>query len=237
MLAKNKVGFGLFGEPLMDPHIVERVRYVKQRLPRMRVLLNTNMGPFNERRHGELATLIDRFSVHVEALSPEIYAELMAPLRSQIVFPKIERLLALAPGKVNIAVPLSNRNAHDFAASRAHWMAKGARNVCDLALSNRTTDDLDYLEKSLGPAPMTCGENLRDDLVIDWDGTVLACCQDFLRREPLGNANDSSVAGILEAEARRRFAGQLKAGNWNTLRSCRQCKMDPKGQTHGSDED
>jgi radical SAM protein with 4Fe4S-binding SPASM domain len=236
-LERNKMGLGLFGEPLMDPHIVARVKYVRERLPQMRVLLNTNMGPFNERRHAELATLVHRFSVHVEALSPQIYAELMTPLRAEIVFPKIERLLALAPGKVNIAVPLSTRNKTEFPALRAHWMAKGARNVCDLSLSNRTVDGLGYFEKSLGPAPMTCGEGVGEDLAIDWDGTVIACCQDFLKREPLGNAGQNSVAEILTAEARARFVRKVKDGCWNELKSCRHCKMDPKGQTHGSDED
>jgi radical SAM protein with 4Fe4S-binding SPASM domain len=237
VFGKNKLGLGLFAEPLMDPHIVERVQYVRERLPRMRVLLNTNMGPFNERRHGVLAKLVFRFSVHVEALSPELYAELMEPLRAENVFPKIERLLELAPEKVNIAVPISTRNEAEFDALRAYWMGKGARNVCDLALSNRTTDALDYFEKSLGTAPTACGESVHDDLVIDWDGTVLACCQDFMRREVLGNVNESSITEIYDAEARRKFTAALKAGEWNALASCRTCKRDPKEERHGSDED
>jgi radical SAM protein with 4Fe4S-binding SPASM domain len=195
------------------------------------------MGPFSERRHTELAALVDRFSVHVEALSPELYDELMAPLRAAIVFPKIERLMALAPGKVNVAVPLSRRNAGEFAALRTHWMARGARNVCDLKFSNRTTDSLDYYRDSLGPTPNACAEGVRFDLVVDWDGKVLACCQDFLKREPLGDLTQSTVSEVLLTQQRARFVERLKSGHWNALRSCRHCKIDPQGQSHGSDED
>ena len=218
VFGKNKLGLGLFAEPLMDPHIVERVEYVRERLLRMRVLLNTNMGPFNERRHAVLAKLVFRFSVHVEALSPALYAELMEPLRAENVFPKIERLLELAPDKVNIAVPISTRNEAEFDALRAYWMGKGARNVCDLALSNRTTDALDYFEKSLGTAPTACGESVHDDLVIDWDGTVLACCQDFMRREVLGNINESSITEIYDAEARRQVHRRAQGGRMERAR-------------------
>jgi radical SAM protein with 4Fe4S-binding SPASM domain len=225
-LGKGKIGLGLFGEPLMDPHIVDRVRYVRQRLPEVKILLNTNAGPFNERRHAELTGLVHKFSVHVEALSPEIYAELMRPLRSEVVFPKIERLIALAPRRVNIAVPLSKRNAGEFSALREYWLQRGAANVLDLSLGNRTTDSLDYYNQSLAPTPTACSVAVGHDLVIDWDGTVLACCQDFMKREPLGNLNDFPVSKILESALRKRFLETLKQGCWNSLQSCRNCKMD-----------
>jgi len=225
-LEKNKMGLGLFGEPLMDPLIVERVRYVRERLPHVNVLLNTNAGPFNERRHAELIELVHRFSVHVEAISPDIYEKLMEPLRAHVVFPKIERLIALAPGKVNIAVPISRYNKDEYPELKRYWLAKGARHVEDLALSNRTTDSLSYADQSLGPTPNTCSGAVGFDFVVDWDGKVLACCQDFMKREVLGDLNKNTVREILESQRRKEFAASMAQGCWNALESCRHCKRD-----------
>ncbi len=236
-LEKNKLGLGLFGEPLMDPHIVERVRYAKLRLPSVRILLNTNAGPFNERRHAELAKLVHRFSVHVEALSPSLYAEMMSPLRAEVVFPRIERLIALAPKKVSIAVPVSKRNLHEFPELRKYWLEKGARNVAALQLSNRTTDTLDYYGQSLGPTPTACSAAVGFDLVIDWDGTVLGCCQDFMKREVLGNLNGRTVSEVLADRRRQRFIDKIQCGEWNALKSCKDCKRDLAIPNAGDEDD
>jgi radical SAM protein with 4Fe4S-binding SPASM domain len=230
-LVKNKIGLGLFGEPLMDPLIVERAKYVRQRLPNVKLLLNTNAGPFNERRHRELIDLVSRFSVHVEALSEEKYAELMAPLRAPIVFPKIERLIELAPNRVNIAVPLSRGNIDEFPALRKYWLGKGAREVAAIAFSNRTTDSLDYSARSLAPVAASCSERVGADLVIDWDGKILPCCQDFLKREPLGDLGKQSLSEALQDRRRHDFVDLLRHSHWSASKSCRDCKIDTAQQT------
>ena len=225
-LHKNKVGLGLFGEPLMDPLMPERVRYIRERLPNLRILLNTNAGPFNERRHADLVKMVDMIGVHVEAHSPELYGELMAPLKSEIVFPKIERLIQLKPRRVRIACPISRRNAHEFAQVRDHWMAKGARAVTALNYRSRTTESLGFYDHAFAPTPTACTPAITLDLVIDWDGTVLGCCQDFMRREPLADLKTMTLRQALTSEPRRQMARKLGQRRWNSLASCRGCAMD-----------
>jgi radical SAM protein with 4Fe4S-binding SPASM domain len=220
----GKIRFGLFGEPLMDRYIVERVRYARERLPHLKVILNTNAAAFNERRHSALVKLVHRFSVHVEAISPRIYAELMKPLRAEVVFPKIEHLISIAPGKVVISVPLSTRNIDQYDELHEYWMKRGVRSVNALGVWNRTTDSLDYYNHAINPTPNACSERIGLDLVIDWDGTVLACCQDFMKREPLGNVNEAGVLEIIRNDFRKRFIETIRQGCWNSLESCRNCK-------------
>jgi hypothetical protein len=160
------LAFGLQGDALMDPMVVKRARYVKERLPQAKLLINTNAGPWNERRHGELIDLVDIWSIHVEAVTPELYARLMAPLRARIVFPKVERIIALAPGKVSIAAPLSQANLPEFAALRAYWAERGAP-VMPLAFANRTIDSLDFYGYALAPVPGTCRQEVAGELVVD----------------------------------------------------------------------
>jgi radical SAM protein with 4Fe4S-binding SPASM domain len=220
------VAFGLHGDALMDPLVVERARYVKQVLPKSVLLINTNAGPFNERRHAELVDLADIFSIHTEALSEDLFARLMAPLRASVVQPKIERLIELAPHKAQITVPLSQVNLGEFRALRDHWLSKGATSVVPLAFGNRTTDALDFYSYALAPVSGCCRQEVAFELVVDWDGVVMACCQDFSRTNQIGDLTQETVRELLLNEARKQTFDVLKAGRWSDFSSCRTCKFD-----------
>jgi radical SAM protein with 4Fe4S-binding SPASM domain len=232
LYVEKQISFGLFGDGLMDPLVVERARYVKKMMPDVFLAINTNGGPFNERRHGELIGLVDRFSVHIEGITPEIYERLMPPLRAENVFPKVERLLELAPGKVNIACPISSVNVDDFPALREHWESRGAHEVHILTFTNRTTDKLGFYDYALAPTAGCCRQEVAYDFIVDWDGKVLACCQDFTRGNEIGDLNHESVGQILANAKRRELFDALGNGQWSRFSSCRNCKFDHEGKVN-----
>jgi pyruvate-formate lyase-activating enzyme len=222
---EGQLAFGLFGDSLMDPQVVERARYAKRRLPQLSLVLNTNAGPFNERRHAELAEIADCFSVHAEAVSPDIYGRLMAPLKAEGVLPKIERLAALAPGKVEIVSPMSQVNLKDYPVMRAYWAERGI-GFTPLTISNRTTDQLDFYAYALAPRPGVCRQEVAHDLIVDWDGQVLSCCQDFTRGNAVGDLAAQSLKAVLADGCRRTLYDTLAEGRWSDFDSCRNCKFD-----------
>ncbi|MDB5460550.1 MAG: Radical domain protein [Caulobacteraceae bacterium] len=217
--------FGLHGDALMDPMVVERARYLKSVMPHAKILLNTNAGPFNERRHAPLIDLVDFFGVHAEALSSEVYAQLMQPLRADVVFPKIERLIELAGDKVAIVSPISQVNIGEYAAMSKYWNERGVQ-VIGLPFTNRVTDNLNYYDYALAPSAGICRQEVVHDLVIDWDGKVLACCQDFSRSNAIGDLEQESVQQVLSNAARRKVFDLLGEGRWSEFSSCRNCKFD-----------
>jgi|GEM_PF-4155564 len=223
------LAFGLHGDALMDPLVVKRARYVKEKLPNAQLLMNTNAGPWNEARHAELIALVDIWSIHVEAVDPELYARLMAPLRARIVYPKVARIIELAPGKVSIAAPLSQANLPEFAALKAYWAEKGAP-VMPLAFANRTIDTLNFYDYALAPVPGACRQEVAAELVVDWDGLVLACCQDFSRGNQIGDLTKESLLEVLGNAERRKLFETMKHGRWSDYRTCRDCKFDQQGE-------
>ena len=80
--------FGLFGEPLEDPSLEQRLRLIKQLLPQARISIATNCGVYDPGKHAFIVELADDIGVHVEAISPEIYDRLMAPLKAGARLPK-----------------------------------------------------------------------------------------------------------------------------------------------------
>jgi radical SAM protein with 4Fe4S-binding SPASM domain len=79
---------------------------------------------------------------------------------------------------------------------------------------------------ALGPKSGTCPEEIILDLIVDWDGTVLVCCNDFLRQEPIGDLTKTPLAEILRGAKRQRFFDVLRTGTWQEMATCRDCKFD-----------
>jgi radical SAM protein with 4Fe4S-binding SPASM domain len=79
---------------------------------------------------------------------------------------------------------------------------------------------------AFGPKSGTCPQEIIFDLIVDWDGTVLVCCNDFLRQEPIGNLREETLGEILRGPRRRRVLDVLRTGTWEELSTCRTCKFD-----------
>jgi len=226
-IISEQVSFGLFGDGLVDPHVVERARMLKQALPGTRISVNTNGAAFNPAKHAALRRWVSRISLHIESLRPEVYARLMAPLRLDRVLPKCDAILRSFRGKVAISVPVSRLNLDELDSIREYFQARGAVKVGFDPLSSRCSENQRLFRSlALDPQPIRCGPQVLDDLIVDCDGAVLVCCQDFARREVIGNLAESSLEEILHnlprAKARARFA----RGQHLEMKTCTLCYAD-----------
>jgi MoaA/NifB/PqqE/SkfB family radical SAM enzyme len=104
------ISFGLFGDSLMDPYVVERVRYLRKVLPNAFININTNGAAYSREKHLPLRESVSFVSLHIESLDAPTYNKLMTPLRLERVLP---RCLALAEDfgqKLYVSVPISRAN-------------------------------------------------------------------------------------------------------------------------------
>ncbi|MBU3079416.1 radical SAM protein [Sphingomonas quercus] len=222
----DQISFGLFGDGLVDRQVIERARYLKERLPEVQLSVNTN-GAAYAPRHAELAGLVDVVGLHCESLVEETYNLLMQPLRLARVKPKLEAILRDFPGKVHVSVPVSRRNLGELEAIRAWFMERGAQCVVFDPLSNRCAEDQTLFDSlALAPAPVRCGPDITNDLIVDCDGLVLACCQDFRRLEPVGNLLHESVADTLRSASRAALNAVLAEGRHCEKTTCGGCRGD-----------
>lgn len=224
----HRVVFGLFGDGLVDPLVEERARYFKSRLPDMELGINTNGAAYGS-KHKILNDLIDNVSLHCESLKAETYNELMQPLRLNRVTPRFEMILKDFPNKVHVSVPVSRRNISEVEAIRSWFIERGAFAVQLDPLSNRCSKDQRIFDSlALAPGPIRCGTDVMDDLIVDCDGLVLACCQDFSRAEPIGNLATQSFAEVLVSAERFRMREQLRRGEHDAISTCARCRGDTR---------
>ncbi len=226
----DQIAFGLFGDALVDPLVVKRAEYLRSKLPTTRLSINTNGAAFNPDRHGPLKDLATLIMLHCESILPETYNDLMRPLRAERVFPKIEQLLEAFFGKVSVSVPLSKRNLEEADGIRKWFMSRGATQVVFDPLSSRCAEDRTLFNcLALNPTKIACGPDIMDDLIIDTDGTVLMCCQDFQRIEGIGAMGESDLETMLADPLREITRHRLRSGKHDEILTCNRCYADNLG--------
>lgn len=219
------ISLGLFGDGLLDRNVVERAKRLRAAFPHAPLHVNTNGAAYNSVRHAPLRSFVDVMAIHIETLDEEKYRRLMEPLQLDHVLPKIYQIIDDMPALATIASPVHRDNVDELPRIKEHFSGRGVRNMIFTPISNRCSRDETFQELALGPVSGTCPEEIMLDLIVDWDGMVLACCNDFLRQEPIGNLTQSSLSEILNGTPRRRFFDMLRTGAWEEMETCRTCKF------------
>ncbi|UAK24675.1 radical SAM/SPASM domain-containing protein [Sphingomonas nostoxanthinifaciens] len=221
--------FGLFGDGLVDPSIVERCRYARERLPDIMLDVNTNGAAFDPGRHAALADHVSLVTLHCESIRADTYDRLMAPLRLKNVFPKYAPFFDAFPGKVRVSIPVSRLNLGELDDLRGHFLAQGAREVVFDPLGSRCTEDQTlFRQLALAPVEIRCTPDIMDDLIVDCDGMVLACCQDFERRTPIGDVSAGGLVAALADPRRDAFRRMLDEGRHHAAPTCSRCNGDAR---------
>ena len=222
-------GFGLFGDGLVDPLIVERASYFKSKLPHVMLSVATNGAAYSRLKHARLPEILDGITLHVEAVNPATYNRLMAPLRFETVSVKLEQIVEDFRGKVFVAAPWHRENDDQRQEIADYFVSRGVREMNFVGLSNRCSMRREFDRLAFAPIPHPCGTDIFSDLVLDWDGSVLACCNDFEKLHPVGNLTTATIDEVLTSAERRAFQDRLAKGQWDRLPTCATCSWDSHG--------
>lgn len=220
----SHIGFGLFGDGLVDPFVVERARYTQAQIPDALLSVNTNGAAYNHDRHAGLFPHVTMIALHCESLTPETYDHLMTPLRAKNVFPKYERILEDFPGKARVSVPVSRMNLGELETMRGWFMERGAKEVVFDPMSSRCLQDRRLFDQlSLAPLRIRCDAEVTRDLIVDCDGMVLPCCNDFAREQPIGNLEFETFRETMTNLTRRQFAEKMTRQEHDQIPLCTRC--------------
>ena len=220
------LAFGLFGDGLVDPFVNQRAQMVRQYLPDVRLVINTNGASFNLQRHASLAGLIDAVTLHCESIDPETYNHLMQPLRLENVLPKLEQVLRTFP-VVQVSIPASRANLPHLRATAEWFRQRGAVDIHFDPLASRCAEDTEVFDSlAFKPSPIACKPNALNSLIIDCDGKVLACCQDFQRLHTVGDLQLQELPEAL-SDYRRTDLQQIFAEDRHAeVATCSRCRGD-----------
>jgi radical SAM protein with 4Fe4S-binding SPASM domain len=219
------ISLGLFGDGLVDRRVIQRAARLHSAFPYASLHVNTNGAAYNHSRHAPLGSLVDTLAIHIETLEEAKYARIMEPLKLPNVLPKIHQIITDMPEVATIASPVHRDNIHELPLIREYFANRGVRSTIFTGMSNRCSRDEIFQELAVAPSSGSCAAEIISDLIVDWDGLVLVCCNDFLRRQPIGNLKEETLLEILHCSKRRLAFDALRDGAWEDIDTCRTCKF------------
>lgn len=171
---------------------------------------------------------VDVVSVHMPALSPALYRELMGVDRLGEVIDNIKRFITTR-AQVNRGVPVL---APTFVKTRQNlaemeqWYDQWLRAVGSAVIAAPSTFGGAIEDVSVGnmaPSARVPCRRIADRMTILCDGTIVSCEEDLVGRRAMGNLREDTIADVWQ----RRF-GELRAAHadrtWDKCGLCRGCQ-------------
>ena len=215
--------FGLFNEPTLDPQLLPRINQLIAALPHQKIAINTSGKIMLTALARELNSQLHNIAFTFCGYDAASYE------RNTIGghFDRIrENILSLVnlPGRrfdVRVSVVTTRETVGKLEAVRQLFPRAC---VGYSLLMNRCAALSNFADIVPGePRPSWCNVTPMEDLIIDSDGIVLLCCQDWMREVPLGNLRKESIAEIRYRHQNSKLRRLLETGQRDQIVSCTKC--------------
>lgn len=208
-----------YGEPFLDRHLTEKVRYAKQKgIPEVGMISNGSLITDKIAR-GMIEAGLDAINISVDAGGKDVFDSTRLGLNYDKVIANVERLVRIRGelGKRRPKLILSfvrQNNSADEQAFIEHW-----RQIADkihITELHNWAGTLNHESDVTYP----CYRPWLTFTVL-WDGRVSLCCADFDGHTILGDLRTSSIQEIWNNEAYRRVRREhLESGGPDICRAC-----------------
>jgi len=215
-----------FGEPLIDPNFCRKVDLAKKR-GLSRVTTNTNGLLLNEAVAEPLIRSgLDEIYISVDANTSETYQRVRGSSRFSVLEDNIRTFLRKRSeiGRKNPTVTLSyvesELNEHETPDFVSKW-----QNIVDcisISKIHNWTGDI-HIKSNDGHRMRDPCRLIWTDMVINWDGTVPLCCNDYNSSLIFGDLKHDSLKAIWSGE-KMNYTRELHVKRrFNVISTCRNC--------------
>lgn len=230
------------GEPLLDPFIFERIRYVKKKGFR-NLAISTNAQLLDKGNQKELLdTGIETVLFSIDGVNKHTHENIRKGISFEKVIENVQGIVKLrdqsgCATRFIMRFIKQESNQDEWEDYKLFWSARLSTKKGDFI----TTYDMhtwggEICQKNeiLKKGPwgydekddrMPC-HNIFDKMIILTDGSVPLCSEDLLRaRFSFGNTNEMSAFDIYNSEKFNEIRKIHIAGNKNTMMPCRECTV------------
>jgi len=227
----DHVGLSLYGEPLLDPHIVARVAKVRSILgPGVPTGFFTNGSLMTSEIATELLRAgLHRVSFSVDGVTAESYERIRKGLKYDEVVANIRNFVELnnSLGRpcryVRVHMTITEQTRLEYKKFHDIWSAvEGVDLVSWLNCDGRGGEDREAALTD-GAIVDPCAQPF-SALNVQADGAVIMCCIDYDGSVPLGNVFKDGIRGIWRSEEFERVRRLHNAGQKHMIPRCARCK-------------
>lgn len=212
------------GEPLLDPYIVKRIKYAKDK-GIIEVMFNTNATNLNEEMtHKILEAGLDSIFFSIDGLK-EQYEKIRIGAHYESVVKNIENFLRIKEDggykhvqtRVSMVVmPGMEKIIDEYTKI---WLPKvGQVGFGEWLVRTSDSDEKDYNPDFI------CAQPFQRMFVLE-DGICTPCCLDDGRGYVLGDANKNTISEIWHGERAEAMRSAQKNGRYYDIDICKKCPM------------
>jgi MoaA/NifB/PqqE/SkfB family radical SAM enzyme len=223
-------------EPLLDPHLPERIAYISARIKKPQYTKVTTHGGLLSTRmaKGLLDSGLDKLKISVQSIDPQTYWNIMhLPLKKTLA--NIDRFLTLkakggykSPRLEIMAV--DSRHTHDHIPDlRRYWQKRGI-NLRVEPVENRAGHET-IRETAVGTGrlhPFSWCPRLMEQVYVLHDGRMVLCCADWEQRAIMGDLTKASLAEIWYGDHYSAYRKRFAAGDVGGM-ICADCRKQLPG--------
>jgi MoaA/NifB/PqqE/SkfB family radical SAM enzyme len=221
----------LMNEPLLDPHLPERIAYISARIKKPQYTKVTTHGGLLSTRmaKGLLDSGLDKLKISVQSIDPQTYWNIMhLPLKKTLA--NIDRFLNLkakggykSPRLEIMAV--DSRHTHDHIPDlRRYWQKRGI-NLRVEPVENRAGHET-IRETAVGTGrlqPFSWCPRLMEQVYVLHDGRMVLCCADWEQRAIMGDLTKAPLAEIWYGDHYSAYRKRFTAGDAGGM-ICADCR-------------
>ncbi|MFA6428777.1 MAG: radical SAM/SPASM domain-containing protein [Candidatus Buchananbacteria bacterium] len=194
------------GEPLLDPQLFNRIKYLKQNLINPHIHFNTNaelMTP--EKSQQILNSGLDSITFSVDGTTKETYEQVKTGLNFEKTISNINNFFLLKREgnykypKVTMQMVVNETNQHQISEYRQLWKNKANR-IFIKAMLNFLVQGTSIKTKELSPRQLRRCFQPISVFAIYWDGRVGLCCWDYNHLAKLDSITNKSIIEIFNAK-------------------------------------
>lgn len=210
----NNITFGVYGEPLMDKYLFERIKYLRKYNMTYGIITNASLMTYDKVdslfQMGGLT--FAHFSVN--GFSREVYEKTMIGLKRDITYKHVLYFLKQKEERkannlvVNISIVKTKLSEKDIKGFFNYWRSqKGINMILPVELFDRMGKEYNGEIGELGPLTnknnwLSPCRSLWGTLMIYYDGKAAPCCQDNDKRELIvGDLTRQTVKEVSTGEA------------------------------------
>ena len=218
----EKVALSFFGEAMLDKNLEKRIRYAKYK--GLKVSFFTNASKMDkEKAKMIIKNKVDNISVSLDSPNKETYEKIRRNLKFEDVRDNILNLIKLkkkAKSKfplISLAMVEMEENSGEAKAFYNEWKDR-VDSINMINMRNWSGKS----KKRKAPTKYPCALLWRM-IVVDWNGEVVLCCNDWNHEEVVGDLNKESIRDVWNGKKLKRIRMMHLADRINCVPVCAKC--------------
>jgi len=225
------ITLSFFGEPFLDKGIIEKIKYAKEK--GMSVAFYSNASLLTEELAKKIInSKLDGITISFDGYSKETYEKIRKKLKFDIVKRNILNLVEIRKKmkkdnpKINLVLVELEENKREIRQFYKEWRKKvDGINIINMRnwandIQKEGTKESFHFNKKIKRKPCAL---IWQKMVIDWNGDVVLCCDDWNHSTVLGNLKKQTIEEIWKGNKLRKIREAHIKGEFWKVSLCSDC--------------